>query len=179
LTKAVEMTPSANAYSNLGSVYLSLRQFEQASTAFEKAYASNPRSIRACGNLARAYYWTPGRCDEARKLLEQAIRLGQEALAVNPTDAGADILLAYYHAMLGRKTEALAHLGKALRAEPNNGEFLFWAGVVHNRFGDRVTALASLEQAAALGYSRSEIQTTPELEDLGSDSRFQSLIRAK
>ena len=112
-------------------------------------------------------------------MYERAIALGQEALQVNPLDVEVHILLAYYHAMLGRKTEALAHLGKALRAEPNNGEFLFWAGVVHNRFGDRVTALASLEQAAALGYSRSEIQTTPELEDLGSDSRFQSLIRAK
>ncbi|MDA2913585.1 tetratricopeptide repeat protein, partial [Acidobacteriia bacterium AH_259_A11_L15] len=179
LRKANELQPTSWAYSNLGNVYFSLRRFEEAVSMFEQAAALGSMKYHFFGNLARAYYWAPGKRAQAREMYERAIRLGHEQLKVNPQNAEVHVLLAYYHAMLGHKPEASSHLERALSLRPNEPEFLLWAAVVHNQFGEQATALAWLERAVAAGYSPAEILATIELDNLRDDPKFQAMIRPK
>ncbi len=176
LQAALELRPTFGVYSNLGIIYLSLRRFEDAVAMFEKASTLGSLDYRVCGNLARAYYWAPGKREQAREAYERAIRLGQEQLKVNPKDADVHILLANYHAMVGHKPEALRHLERAFSLRPSDPEFFWQAAVVHNQLGNQEQALTSLEKAIARGYSLAEVRTAIELDNLRDDPDFQSLV---
>ncbi|MFQ5926893.1 MAG: tetratricopeptide repeat protein, partial [Terriglobia bacterium] len=181
LQKAVELYPEAEAYSNLGMFYLAVRRFEEAVATLEKAFALGSLDYSTCGNLARAYYWALGKRTQARETYERCVRLGQEQLQVNPRDAEVHILLASYFAMLAQKPEAFRHLERALSLRPDEPEYLFWAAVVHNQFGERAKALARLERAVAgaYAYSLADIRAAIEFDNLRDDPKFQQLIRPK
>jgi len=176
LQRAIEIRPTFQAYSNLGFAYFRLRRWEEAIFALEQATRLNSERYVIWGNLARAYYWAPGKRAHARAACERAIQLGQEQLAVNPRDPDPHILLATYYAMLGQKPEALRHLRRALSLRPNDPEFFFWAAVVHNQFGDRAQALIWLEKAVVSGYSPADVRAAIELNNLHNDPKFQTIV---
>ncbi len=179
LQRAIEIRPTFQAYSNLGTAYMSLRRWEEAILAFEQATRLNSERYVIWGNLARAYYSSPGKRAQARAASERAIQLGQEQLAVNPRDPDPHILLASYYAMLGQKPEAFRHLQRALSMRGDDPEFLFWAAVVHNQFGDRAQALTWLEKAVAKGYSLADIRAAVELDNLHDDPKFRRIVGGK
>ncbi|MFQ5694650.1 MAG: protein kinase [Terriglobia bacterium] len=174
--EALRIRPTAAAYSNLGVTYFHLRQFGKAAEEFEKAVQLAAKNYIVWGNLARAYYWAPGMREKAHAAYQQAVALAREHLGVNPNDADAHILLAYYHAMLGERRESLRYLRQALGVKPNDAEFYFWAAVIHNHFGERSRALERIEQAWAGGHSKAEIQTAVELDSLRDDARLKALL---
>ncbi|MBI3667648.1 MAG: tetratricopeptide repeat protein [Acidobacteria bacterium] len=179
--KAIELHPAGvyEAYSNLGTTYIALRRFEEAVRVLEEALRLGKLDYRVCGNLAEAYYWAPGKRAQSLEMYARAIRLAQEQLQINPLDGDAQILLASYYAMLGRKTEAFDHMKRALHLQPDNPEFLAHAAVVHNQFGERAAALAWLEKAVARGHSPAQLLTVIELDNLRAEPKFQALIGPK
>ncbi len=179
LRRAVELSPASEAYSNLGIAFLDLRRFEEAVSAFEHACTSDSHDYIACGNLARAYYWAPGRRDQARSVYERAIRMAEEAVKINPRDGDPHILMASYYAMLNDRVQALQQLKQALVLSPENPEYLFTGAIVHNQLGDKDMALAWLEKAAAQGYSLGEMRAAPEFDNLHDRPKFQQLLRSR
>ncbi len=176
LERSLEIRPDFPAYSNLGSVAFILRLFEDAVRAYERAVGFESADYRTWGNLARAYYWAPGRRGEARAAFERAVEMCEARLAAEPGDADAMILMAYDLAMLDEGERALAALEKALAMRPNEGHYFYLAALVHSRLGDREAALDWLERSVAGGYSTAEIRTSAELDELRTEPRFKALL---
>jgi serine/threonine protein kinase/tetratricopeptide (TPR) repeat protein len=179
LRHAIELFPTPEAYSNLGIAYFNLRRFEESVNVLERACTANTKDYDSCGNLARAYYWSPSKRSQARETYERAIRMAEESLRVNPKDGDTYVSMANYYAMLSNRTQAVKNLEKALNLKSGIPEYLGIAAVVHNQFGEREEALAWLEKARARGYSSAEIQASPEFDNLRDEPRFQQLILSK
>jgi serine/threonine protein kinase/Flp pilus assembly protein TadD len=176
LQKAIALYPTSGAYSNLGIAYFNVRRFDDAVAAYEHACTPASKDYIACGNLARAYYWTPGRRSQAAEYYRRAIALAEERLSINARDGDPHILMSSYFAMLGNRLSALDHLQRALELRQNEPEYLLTAAIVHNQFGEKDQALAWLETAVRQGYSPSEIKVAPELDNLRGEARFQKLV---
>jgi tetratricopeptide (TPR) repeat protein len=176
LQRAIALYPTSGAYSNLGIAYFNVRHFGDAVAAYEHACTPASKDYIACGNLARAYYWAPGRRSQAAEYYRRAIALAEERLSINPRDGDPHILSSSYYAMLGDRRPALEHLQRALELRPNEPEYLLTAAIVHNQFGEKDEALKWLEAAVGQGYSASEIKVAPELDNLRGEARFQKLL---
>jgi serine/threonine-protein kinase len=176
LQKAITIRPSYQAYSNLGLSYLALRRFPEAIGSFEQAVAMGSHTVQTFGNLGRAYYFFPSKRDRARIPLEKALQLAADDLKVNPRDADVYTLAAEYFAMLGKRPEALQHMYKALQLRPNDAETLYFAGLVHAVLGEKDQAIFWLQAAMKRGYSRAEIESAVELDELRSSPQFESRL---
>ena len=179
LQHAVGLFPTPEAYSNLGIAYFNLRRFDDAVNALEHACTAATKDYDPCGNLARAYYWSPTKRSRARQTYERAIRMVGEILRVNPRDGDAYVSMANYYAMLGDRSQALKHLQEAMNLNPGVPEYLAIAAVIHNQFGEKNEALGWLEKARELGYSPAEIRASPEFDNLQDETKFQQLILPK
>jgi len=179
LQRAIALYPTSGAYSNLGIAYFNVRHFDDAVAAYEHACTPASKDYIACGNLARAYYWAPGRRGQAAEYYRRAIALAEERLSINPRDGDPHILSSSYYAMLGDRRHALEHLQRALELRPNEPEYLLTAAIVHNQFGEEDEALKWLEAAVRRGYSAAEIKVAPELDNLRGEARFQKLVEPR
>jgi tetratricopeptide (TPR) repeat protein len=179
LQHAIALFPTAEAYSNLGIAYFNLRRFDDSVTALEQACTANTKDYDLCGNLARAYYWSPSKRNQARNMYERAIHLAAENLRVNSRDGDALASMANYYAMLGDRPQAFKHLLEALKLNSDIPEYPAIAAIVHNQFGEKNEALGWLGKARARGYSPAEIRTSPEFDNLRDEPRFQRLILSK
>ena len=176
LQKANLLRPSYQAYSNLGMAYMSLHRFDDAITALEQSSRLAPVEYVPAGDLARAYYWAPGKRKLAAAQFDRAKNLAEGALQVNPKDSDAMLMLAYYRAMLGQKSKSLNALKQAMAFRPQDAEADYFAGVIYQQLGDKPAALASLERAVRRGYSRAEMWAAVELDTLRGDKALQQLL---
>ncbi|HTK94651.1 MAG TPA: protein kinase [Terriglobales bacterium] len=179
LQKAISIRPTWGAYSNLGLAQLYQRNYDAAIAAFEQGAVLGNRQYIVLGNLARAYYWAPGRRADAQDAYRRAIDAGEQDLKVNPNDADVHVLLANYHAMLGDRDDALSHLKVVMKANPQDAETQFQAAIVYDQLSDRARALTALEAAVAGGYSFTEISVAPEFDNLRDDPRYRALAARK
>ena len=160
--RAIAIDPSSfMAYTVLGGTQYRLRRFDDAVVSLEKA-RSLVEDYRTIGNLGRAYYWA-GQKDRARAAFERAIALGEKELAVNPRDGEVHVALADYHARLGRRRDALDHLGRAPMKDPH---FMFFAAMVHNQLGDALQGRQWLQKARAAGVAPAEINGWIDVDNL-------------
>jgi len=174
--KSIAIQPSPDAYSNLGSAYFELRRFGDATRAFESAVKLNEHDYLTWGNLADAYYWTPGERQKAGGVYQKAIALAQERLIVNPRDPSVISDLADYHSMLGHRQDALFFLDRALRLGPSDSELMFKAAEIYDQLGDRSQSIGWLQKAVEAGYSPAMARDTPVLDNLRSDPRVDKLL---
>lgn len=150
--RSIDIEPSYFAYAALGATQYRMRRFDDAIVSLEKA-RSMVDDFRSAGNLARAYYWA-GHRDRARDLFEQAIELGGKEIAINPRNDEVHLSLADFHSRLGRRRQALEHLG---RARLENPHFMFFAAMVYNQLGDTAQGRQWLEKARQAGLPPAEI----------------------
>ena len=81
------------------------------------------------------------------------LRLREE----QPDDASVCHLLAASYASMGKNRLALDEILHALRIDPENGEYLYMAGVLSNRLGEREQGIRYLRQALAASPDKAEI----------------------
>jgi tetratricopeptide (TPR) repeat protein/TolB-like protein len=176
LEKSVSIRPTTPAYNNLGNAYFCKRQFEAAAHSFEEGLKLDSTSWLSWGNLADAYYWVPGKQQEALHSYREAIRLAEEKLRLNPRDGDTLAYRATYLAMTGQKDEALASLQKAVSLSPKGPDVRFRGALVYNHLGDTDQTLAWLQQALSLGLSAATVRNTPDFDRLRGDVRMQRLL---
>ena len=174
--RSFAIRPNPKAYSNLGSLYLDLRLFPEAVASFERAAGFPEADETTFGNLARAYYHTPGRQEDATAAFEREVAFCRERLAKEPDNADAWSWLAYSLAALGHREGSLAALEETLDRRPNNPHYFYFAAWVYNRLGEREKALDSLERAKESEYSLAEARFNVEFDNLKGDPRFERLF---
>ncbi len=179
LERSVALRPSASGYSNLGTVYFYLRRFSDAARIYEKAVKVDNRECVLWGNLAEAYYWTPGERDKSTDAYRKAVWLGEEQLKVNPRDTSALGQVAVASAMLGEREAAEQYLNRALALAPSDPDLQLKAAVIDTRLGHRDRAIDWLGRALATGLSPELIRTNPIFDELARSPRLQKLLRDK
>lgn len=177
LQHSLEIRKTADATSNLATAYFQLRRYAESAAAFEQATQLEPQNYVMWGNLGDAYYWAPGRREEAKGAYGKAIALGEEKLRVNASDAEVLSSLAMYHAMRGERKLALENLNRALKLNPQNPGLLFNAAITYQQLGETQQTLDALEKAVATGVSAAAIRDTPNFDGLRANPRYLRLAR--
>jgi serine/threonine-protein kinase len=179
LQNSIKIRPTEDAYSNLGTAFFALRQFENAAQNYAAAAKLNDQVDVVWGNLGDAYYYS-GKRAEAIVAYQKAVSLASDRLRVNPRDASVLSDLAGYNTMLGHRHEAFDCLNKALQlTEQKDPEVLFEAGMIYNQFGDTSAALEWLRKARAAGFSTTTIADAPALDNLHSNAQFQAILQGR
>jgi tetratricopeptide (TPR) repeat protein len=131
------------------------------------------------GNLGDAYRSSSAKQDLAAGAYRRALSLAGETLQVNPRDAVLLGYMAYYHAVLNEKDDALACVKKALAVAPGDPELQFNVALTYNQLGEVEPALHWLKKALAAGYPRDAARDTPLLAGLQPNPGFQKLLQEK
>ena len=176
--RSLAIKQSYEAFSNLGTVYHLQGRYADAASMYTGALDFNDRDHQVWGNLASAYFWTPGEREKALEIYQRAIKMAEEEKKASPNDAHVLSLLAGYYSMTGQRHKALPLIEEALTLAPKNGEVLYRAGHAYEQLGKREKALQSIEEALENGYSLAEIEREPGLRRLRADVRFQQLLQS-
>ena len=177
LERSIAIEPRSDNTSNLGAVYFDMRHFQDSARIFEKAVAISPDNYIVIGNLADAYYWSPGDREKSFPLYRKAMSLAQQnALRINPRDSQALAYVAGYHAALGESAAATDSIHRALTAAPDDSEVLLDAACVFAQIGSREKALEYLERAVAAGVAPNDLLANPTLDNLHGQPRFEKLV---
>src|SRR5262249_22525971 len=101
LKKSLSLKPTGPGYSNLGTLYFERRRYSEAVGMYEKAVELGAANATIVGDLADAYRLSPKLAGKAEATYNEAIRLAEQRLAVNPNDAPMLSSLAVYHMRVG------------------------------------------------------------------------------
>jgi TolB-like protein/Flp pilus assembly protein TadD/DNA-binding winged helix-turn-helix (wHTH) protein len=86
--RSLQLEPSKDAYSNLGTTYFYSNRFPEAVENYERAAAMGEHDYVIQGNLADALWQAPGRRDAAVARYRRAILLAENELQATPSMAG-------------------------------------------------------------------------------------------
>lgn len=177
LEKSSSIRPTVEVYDNLGTAYFFMRRFDEAARNFEEGLKLDRTSWLSWGNLGDAYYWAPGKRQQARNAYLEALRLAEEKLRLNARDGHTLAYRATYLAMLDQKQQALASLQTALTISAEDPDVQCRGAIVYNHFGDTDLTLKSLQKALTSGTSAGWVRDTPDFDHLRTDQRFQAILR--
>jgi serine/threonine protein kinase/tetratricopeptide (TPR) repeat protein len=175
--RALKLAPDNDKlYSNLGTVSFFLGRFEEDAAYCQKAIELSPLDYAYRGDLADAYRMIPAESSKATATYQEAIRLGETQLSVNPNDSDILSALALYYERTGNLKRARAYIERALKLNPTDVDILRIASSIELETGERQKALQWLEKAVAAGYTREQLLANPELTSLHSDPEFSRLV---
>lgn len=178
LQRALDVSSEQILYSNLGTVYYYMRDFERSVAIHRQALAADPNANIVWLNLADALYFA-GHQKQAREAFRRTAELSADRLSVNPGDAESLQAFAWASMMLGDAAEARRAMDRALQASPNDPRVFYYDALIRARTGDRTGALAAIEQAVAAGYPRAMLAAEPYLQDLRNETRFGVLVESQ
>jgi len=176
LQRAIEIQPSGQLFTNLGTLRFFQGRYDDAIAPFERAVELSPNRYAYWGNLADAYRWSPGNKPRARATYDRAIQLLREQLGARPDDVDLQSRLALYQAKAGDTAAATASVAGFDAAVPSQAVVLFRLAVASELLGARDRALRFLERALQAGYADTEVRSEPELVNLRNDLRYHRLI---
>jgi serine/threonine protein kinase/Flp pilus assembly protein TadD len=176
---SLQIRKSYNIYSNLGTLYFIEGKYPNAANMYEEALKINNNDYLTWGNLASAYFWIPGKHDDAIVTYKNAIALANKKLEINPNDPEVISNLAAYYADTGDSSKAFALLKKSINIAPDNVMVMYRASTIYEHFSNREKAIYWIGKAIENGYSKSEIEHQPELKQLIADERYKQLVSKK
>jgi eukaryotic-like serine/threonine-protein kinase len=173
--KALTLTPDPDTYSNLGTAYFFLKNYDDATRMYEKAVEIRPNDEVLLGNLGDAYRWS-GHSDKAADAYGKAISMSFQELQVNPQSASIMGDLGLLYAKKGDATNALQYMKQARAIKPDDLQLLYSEAQVKALIGNPEDALRSLRTALANGYPSQEAWNDPELQKLQALPQFSQLM---
>jgi eukaryotic-like serine/threonine-protein kinase len=175
--RALALGPDFKAYGNIGVLEYSRGRYAEAADAFGQAARLDPRDPGMQRNLGDAYLRL-GRRGEAAQSYESAVRLCEDMLRVNPTDARVLGSIAVYEAKLGRRAAADQHVADALALSPADADVVYRKAVVSALAGRQEAALGALREAIARGYSATQARADDDLAGLRARPEFHAALSA-
>jgi serine/threonine protein kinase/tetratricopeptide (TPR) repeat protein len=176
LNRALQLEPSADGYSNLGTMLFARGRYADAVPYFEKATKLSQHDYQVWLNLAAAYYWAPGMRPKATPTYRKAAELARKQAGVNPRDLHIQTDLADCEVMLGEKASARRRIESVLSHQPDDPSILTTAASIFEELGRRDEALHWIGAAIAAGASRRDVEVDPSLKRLTTDPRYEKLF---
>ena len=177
-SRGLQIDPSnPDLLSNAGTVSFFLGRFAEDAVYCQKAIALRPQKYDYWGNLGDAYRMIPAQAGKAPNAYQQAIRLAEAQLKINPSDTDVLSWLALYYARTNDTAGARRLMEKAVKASPDDVDTLVNACLIHLQFGERQESLQWLKRAVSAGYTREQLLANPDLVGLHSDPEFSLLAK--
>ena len=174
--RSIEAEPNYRAYSNLSTVYYMEERYAEAAAMCEKALELNDTSYKTWATLGNACYWAPGKRELSRDAYRRAAELAEDQRRLKPNDAWLLTSLAGYYAVLGEKDRAAPLVEAALEIAPEDSRVAYFAGHAYEQMGNRDKAIEWIGRALEAGYSKSDAERDPWLQELRRDRRIQQVI---
>ncbi len=174
--KALAIAPDADSYSNIGTAYFFMKNYDQATAMYEKAVQMTPNDEVLLGNLGDAYRWS-GHSDQAATAYGKAIALAFQELQVNPRSAAIMGDLGLLYAKKGDAANAQQYINQARAIKPNDLQLLYSEVTIETLIGKPEEALKSLRLALEKGYAAQEAWNDPELQKLQALPQFSQLVK--
>jgi tetratricopeptide (TPR) repeat protein len=173
--KALALAPDSPTYSNLGTAYFFMKNYDQSTQMYEKAVEMTPNDEILLGNLGDSYRWS-GHSDQAATAYSKAISLAFQELQVNPRSATIMSDLGLLYAKKGDAANALQYTNQARAISPDDVQLMYSEAQVKALIGQPEEALRSLRLALEKGYSAQEAWNDPELQKLQALPQFLKLV---
>jgi serine/threonine-protein kinase len=178
LQAALRINPDWQGHNELGVVYYATGRFEDAAREFQAAESLAPDRIEPAGNLGDAYRQL-GRRDLAQPAYDKAIALGEQQLAVNPSDVEARAGVAMFLAAAGRCGPSRGHAETLESGKSTLGPAAdYYLVVAYTLCGDRPRALGHAQQAIR-GGAAMDMRSNPDLRDLLKEPTLRSLLNPR
>lgn len=146
LKKSISLTPSfADAWNKLGLANLSLKNYTEAASSFEKALQYNPTDPVFYNNLGTVNFNT-GKYDLAFSNYRKAISL-------NPRYVDALSNMGSYYGTAGKLDDAIYYFNEALKYDQGNARAHYFLGITYKSKGNSLLSNQHFEQAYALDPS--------------------------
>jgi serine/threonine-protein kinase len=174
--QALAIKKTYRVCSNLGTLFYIEGNYSEAARMYEMALEINDKSYQTWGNLAAAYNLVPGKQVKAKEKYWRAIGLAEEEREINPRDADVISRLAGYYATIGEREKALENVKESLNLDENNVRVMYRTGTTYELLGEREEALKWIRKSLENGYSRSEIESQPEMKDFVADPGYKKIV---
>lgn len=175
--QAIDIQPTANAYSNLGLDYYYLGKSELAVASLEKAAEREPKDYLSWMNLGDALSVSE-QPERAEQVYGRAEQLVEAQLRINSRDPATTYNCAWIKAMLGKFDEAKELIATARKLDDPEDPYLhFMEALILVRRGKLGSGIKELETAIKTGYPLQLIAAEPHLRALRDEPRFRALIR--
>jgi tetratricopeptide (TPR) repeat protein len=176
---SISLRPTAYAYSNVGTAYFYLHQFDDAAANYEQSLKLNGDDFEVWWNLGEADYWSGTKKSQAEHAFRQCISLGSSQLHIDPRNTETMGVLAICHALLNERKDALGLIQRADALGPRDAELSFKAALVYTQLHDEDQAVGRLSDALHAGYPAKLARDTPMFDQLRSNPKVQQLFEAK
>jgi len=173
---SLAIKPTRSAYSNTGTMYFYLGDFERAIERYVNAANLAPNDYRVWGNLADAYHFAGNQEQVADVAYRRAIGLAEQHLEVNAEESMVMSEVALYYSRIGNSDKAKEFNA---RANSQGGGIMYVhynTALMHAQLGDADEAIAALERAVELKYETGLLSVDPALSSLKEDERFRRLL---
>jgi len=174
--ESIEIEPNHRAFSNIASVYMAERRWEDAATNLEAALELDETDYRVWINLVVVYENIPGREADVASSLEHAVARAEDRLRTVPDDAVALALVAGCYAAAGRPEDAEIAVERALAISPDDMDVLFHCAGACERLGDRARAIDLARRALEAGFPLRMMETESALRDLVASREFRRML---
>ena len=174
--KATELNPNWATYTNLAALYYLDGAYGKAAETYLKALKLNDKDSRPWSGLASAYA-ALGLEGKSRTACQRALTLAEPAADRDPNNADAQAGVAYLHARLGHRGQAVSRVSRSLELAPESRDVLYRVALSYHALGDKETALKYLASALSHGYAKEGVRQDPDWRNLRDDPRFRALTQ--
>jgi serine/threonine protein kinase/Flp pilus assembly protein TadD len=175
LNRSLALAPTDGAFANLASVLRAQGKYPEAVEKALKATDLNPTEPRNWLEVGDSYSFFRGHSSEAKAAYLRAAQEQQEHLRTDATNGAGWMQLALYRAKSGSPASAIPLMKKAEYFKAGDIESQLAKARILVLLGDHDAALDAIEVCLKMGATPSQIDSTPDLESLRSDPRFQKM----
>jgi len=171
--KAADIQPDALVYSDIGTAYFFLKQYDDSIKMFERSLQLNGSGDEQLwGNLADAYR-ARGQTEKAQAAYRRAIAIARMSASAQSAGTLGDMGL--YYAKIGDQAQAAHYIRLARAKDPSDLQILYSEATVYALLGQPSKAMPVFREAVAKGYSPQEMWKDPDNARMRSLPEFEKL----